>query len=1136
MFLAPAPVAAAAAPRPQGAFDAADGQAYLERQGAHALQLWREGDRAGALDGVDRVLSLVASLSNPEAAPQATALAVSHMTFLLLEAGEVDRAFGLYRAAGTHVARLLPAGLETGLWRLAEARLLQLRGDRAGAETAAAAALESLGPDGPGAVARQLQALLAAERSDLDSARSVLAADPRAAVLVQPPGPERQAALRRIAREIRDSALAPGAARRWNRPGPLDRLLVMAALAEIADLDPETGFVLAQLAGRTGASFDADALTVLAQASDELQRRTIHQALRLRARRDRLERIEVQRVLAAATAGTASKASAGERLRHAPERRLRLRDFNRRLADAEASLARDGLALTPAPVVGLARFQATLAPGEAALAAVPLPGGLAHVCVRRNATAAAFVAADPARLRLDTRLVQNALTAGHAASEALDIQFPVEAAVRLHAALVGPAEGCLKAGDRILWLAGAAGAQVPLAALLRAPPPRLENGWDLAKADWLIRRHAVAYAGQPGVVVAARTGPRVAAADFDFLGVGDPLLGGDTAAVLRGSRLSALAPLPETRDELIASAKGFHAPRLLMGAEATERALRGEMTGAYRHLSFATHGLIREDLQGLSEPALVLTPVASDDPMDDGLFTASEIADLNLRAAFVALSACNTANFDLNEMARDLPALASAFAVAGAPATLGTLWPVDSGTGQRVVTGVFARLKTPGASPADALAEAQRAFLDAAPDRARLHPRFWAPFLVLGDGGAPMPPAGTGLTLAEAEVLTRRGGEVLALDRTEDALAARLISDADAAGRQGAAVRLARGGAEAWRAEDHDQGASRVLARFGQTLAVGGYALGPHGRYAPTVDLLDAAGGRTLSRWRGDDLARVDAFPLAAARTGEALLLAVGELNLRDPPGAGGGRLHLLAFQGEGPPRRLATLEAPGRRLSSATVTVLGDRLLVTWSDDQAPRAADPAWTDDYDAPACAWGRLTRAVLLDAASGAVLAEADLPHTAVIAAAPAARGSVFLAGSRREACGEARATVVALDTALAPRTLWTDPSLGASEVRAMAPLSDGRLLLAASKANVVDYLPVDLARARAADPYAVLPFDDTVSGLLLTLDARGRPGPPKLLDAASNVYVTALEAGRPGEVLLGGAVGGQAAIFRLVEGR
>jgi len=128
--------------------------------------------------------------------------------------------------------------------------------------------------------------------------------------------------------------------------------------------------------------------------------------------------------------------------------------------------------------------------------------------------------------------------------------------------------------------------------------------------------------------------------------------------------------------------------------------------------------------------------VTASTAFDDGLLTAPEIADLNLSARFVALSACNTANFDLSQMARTCRPLASAFAVAGVPATLGMLWPVDSRTGEEVVAGTFERLQA-ARGGADALAESQRAFLEKPPSRAHLHPRFWAPFVILGDGGPP---------------------------------------------------------------------------------------------------------------------------------------------------------------------------------------------------------------------------------------------------------------------------------------------------------------------------------------------------------------------------------------------------------------
>lgn len=245
MFLAP--LHASGAPTAPAALSAADGAAYLQAQVARAERAWREGRMADFADAVDRTLSLVASLRKPEV----PAIAVSRTAALLVEAGEVERALGLYRAAGADVARLLPPGAEAALWRRTEARLLQ----------------QPIAADGPPAA----------------------------------PGD-----LRKLARDLRASALAPDAARRWTRPSAEDRLRVEQALAQANDLDAETVLILAQLAGRSGPNFDADALTLLAQARDALQRRTVHQALRLRARRDRLERTEIQRVLAAAAAGRAA--------------------------------------------------------------------------------------------------------------------------------------------------------------------------------------------------------------------------------------------------------------------------------------------------------------------------------------------------------------------------------------------------------------------------------------------------------------------------------------------------------------------------------------------------------------------------------------------------------------------------------------------------------------------------------------------------------------------------------------------------------------------------------------------------------------------------------------------------------------
>ncbi len=63
----------------------------------------------------------------------------------------------------------------------------------------------------------------------------------------------------------------------------------------------------------------------------------------------------------------------------------------------------------------------------------------------------------------------------------------------------------------------------------------------------------------------------------------------------------------------------------------------------YRIVHFATHSALAGQISGNSEPGLLLTPPAAPSAEDDGYLTASEIAGLKLDADWVILSACNTA-------------------------------------------------------------------------------------------------------------------------------------------------------------------------------------------------------------------------------------------------------------------------------------------------------------------------------------------------------------------------------------------------------------------------------------------------------------------------------------------------------------
>jgi CHAT domain-containing protein len=192
-------------------------------------------------------------------------------------------------------------------------------------------------------------------------------------------------------------------------------------------------------------------------------------------------------------------------------------------------------------------------------------------------------------------------------------------------------------------------------------------------------------------------------------------------------------PLPETAAELQAVARTLRAPSdaISLREAATESRVKAASLGDYKVVHFATHGLVAGDLDGINEPALALTPPAVATEADDGLLTASEIATLKLDADWVVLSACNTAAGD-KVGADALSGLARAFFFAGARALLVSHWSVYSQAAVQITTRTFANLAVnPRLGRAEAFRRAMLTIIDEG-----MPPSYWAPFVVVGEGGA----------------------------------------------------------------------------------------------------------------------------------------------------------------------------------------------------------------------------------------------------------------------------------------------------------------------------------------------------------------------------------------------------------------
>jgi CHAT domain-containing protein len=301
--------------------------------------------------------------------------------------------------------------------------------------------------------------------------------------------------------------------------------------------------------------------------------------------------------------------------------------------------------------------------------------------------------------------------------------------------------------------------------------------------QWLGRRQAITMIPSIASIAALRGLAKQSRAEKPIIGFGNPLLDGSGATdrvraeearakqscgsvsvklaanaalpvrsigpiptqqgIAQVALIKAAPPLPETADEICAVARELHADvgDMRLGARATERemkALSGSgQLASYRILHIATHGMLAGQLQGASEPGLILTPpqIASAD--DDGYLSASEIANLKLDADWVILSACNTAGGQGDARgAEALSGLARAFFYAGARAMLVSHWEVDSQSTVSLITGTVGAIANDSRlGRAEALRRAMVEMIDHGTQR-QAHPAFWAPFVVVGEGAA----------------------------------------------------------------------------------------------------------------------------------------------------------------------------------------------------------------------------------------------------------------------------------------------------------------------------------------------------------------------------------------------------------------
>lgn len=358
--------------------------------------------------------------------------------------------------------------------------------------------------------------------------------------------------------------------------------------------------------------------------------------------------------------------------------------------------------------------------------------------------------------------------------------FDLAVAHTLYKSLFGQTEDLIKDKHLLIVPSGALTA-LPFQVLVTEKPANAipSNPAQYAKVAWLAKSHAITVLPSVASLKALRQFAKASKAASPYIGFGNPLLlgphGNDHRAWQRlncksqakpakvASRgvaetipeffqgglanvevIRSQHPLPETADEVcaVARATGASDDAVYLGARATETTLKALSTsGALanaRVLHLATHGLLAGETELVAanrqEPALILTPPEHATEQDDGLLTASEVAQLKLDADWVVLSACNTAAGGSNKPGTEaLSGLARAFFYAGARALLVSHWAVNSDATVKLITQAFAELKAdPTIGKAEALRRSMISLISRSGDNA--HPVNWAPFVVVGGG------------------------------------------------------------------------------------------------------------------------------------------------------------------------------------------------------------------------------------------------------------------------------------------------------------------------------------------------------------------------------------------------------------------
>ena len=307
----------------------------------------------------------------------------------------------------------------------------------------------------------------------------------------------------------------------------------------------------------------------------------------------------------------------------------------------------------------------------------------------------------------------------------------VELSTQLYDHLLKKTLSYLKNQEQLIIVPDGILGYVPFEVLLSSPP---KNIFHFQHYPYLIKEYSVSYAYASSLWMENKQKKDIKSSDYSFGGFAPSYQAltssNEVVDSLKQEDPFMAMNVRKGLGELVYTQKIVSNLASLLGgqkwlAEAATKENFQKTAANYRVLHLAMHGII-DDTNPLYSHLLF----TENEGGKDNRLTAAELYHMQLNAGLAVLSACNTGVGELKK-GEGIMSLSRAFALAGCPSMVMSLWSVPDEQTGRLMEDFYSELKK-GSTKNEALRQAKLQYLEGQDNRGG-HPYLWAGFVVIGD-------------------------------------------------------------------------------------------------------------------------------------------------------------------------------------------------------------------------------------------------------------------------------------------------------------------------------------------------------------------------------------------------------------------